>query len=466
MPIAPDSRSSHPLVYGLNDRPPFKEALFVAIQHVCAIFIPVITPGFLVCTALNLDAVTTSYILSMSLLVSGIATFIQAKTVGSIGSGLLSIQGTSFAFVTPMLAIAASYLDQGKTPQEALSLILGLCFFGSFIPMILSRFLHLTQKIFTPLVTGTAVTLIGLTLVKVSFDYMAGGAIAKQSGTYGSLENWALSGLVFAIVAFCSASSNKILRMGSILIGLITGCLVAICFGIVDLSSISNLPIINVPIPLRFGLAFDWSSFVAFSIIYVAVSLEVIGDITATSIVTNEPIEGHTFLRRLQGGILGDGFNSLIAAVFSSFPVVSLAQNNGIIQLTGVGSRFIGYYVGAILALLGLFPIVGGVLRTIPMPVFGGAVMLMAGTVAVAGFNILRTIDMTNRSMVILAVAIGAGLGVTFNPEALSQLPSFLKGILESGISTGALLALVLNLVLPNAIATDSSSLISKDNRS
>ena len=445
----------HSLLYGLNDKPPLREAIFVAMQHVCAIFIPIVTPGLLVCTTLGLDTPTTAYIMGMSLFVSGVATFIQAHTVGPIGSGLLSIQGTSFAFVAPMLAVASSSIKDGMTPTDALSLILGLCFFGSFIPIIMSRFMHLTQRIFTPLVTGTAVTLIGLCLIKVGMMYMAGGAASQKlpetnPSHFGSMQNWALSTLVLAIVLACSASTNKFLRMGSIVLGLATGFIVSLMLGAVNFGVLNGLPLFNFPIPFRFGLKFDWGTFVSFAIIYIVLTLEVIGDIAATSMVTGEPVKGTVFMRRLKGGILGDGFNSLLASICSSFPVVTLAQNNGIIQLTGVGSRYVGYYVAAFLSFLGLFPIVGGLLRAIPMPVFGGAVMLMFGTVAVAGFNILRTIEMTNRNMVILAVSLAAGLGVTFLPEALEGFPKALHSILESGIATGSLLALVLNLVMPN----------------
>lgn len=455
------SAPKHNLLYGLNDKPPLTEAVFVALQHVCAIFIPIVTPGLLVCTALGLDTSTTAYILGMSLFISGIATFIQARTIGPIGSGLLSIQGTSFAFVAPMLAVATSSIKAGMTPEDSLALILGLCFYGSFIPIIMSRFMHLTQRIFTPLVTGTAVTLIGLCLIKVGMIYMAGGAASKRFAEtdprhYGSLQNWGLSSLVLAIVLLCSANSNKFLRMGSIVVGLATGFIVSLILGIVDFSQLANLPLINIPIPFRFGLRFDWGTFVSFAIIYVALTLEVIGDIAATSMVTGEPVKGNIFMRRLKGGILGDGFNSLLAAVCSSFPVVTLAQNNGIIQLTGVGSRFVGYYVAAILSFLGLFPFIGGFLRAIPMPVFGGAVMLMFGTVAVAGFGILRSVEMSNRNMVILAVSLAAGLGVTFVPEALEGFPKAAHSILESGIATGSLLALVLNLILPNPSPTQN----------
>lgn len=448
-----------PLLYGLNDRPPFKDALFVGLQHVCAIFVPVCTPGLLITGALGLDPAKASYILGMSLFVSGIGTFIQVNRLGPIGSGLLAVQGTSFAFVTPILAVVATSLEANKSPEETLSLILGLCFFGSFIPIILSRFLHLTRQIFTPLVTGTAVTLIGLCLIKVGMLYMAGGgkaqAIARQNPdsplAFGSLQNWALAVAVFAIVGVCSASANRYLRMGSVIIGLSVGFIASILLGIADFKQLSTLPLINFPIPFRFGMQFNLVTFISFVIIYIALTLEVLGDITATSMVSGEPIEGTTYIRRLKGGILGDGVNSLIASILGSFPIVTPAQNNGIIQLTGVGSRYVGYYIAAILVFLGLFPLVGGVLLAIPTPVFGGAVMLMFGTVAVAGFNILRTVKMDNRAFVILAVSLAAGLGVTFLPEALEKFPPAVRSVLESGIATGSICALVLNTVVPKS---------------
>ncbi len=447
------------LLYGLNDKPPVKDALFVAFQHVCAIFIPIVTPGLLITGALGMDPGKAAYILGMSLFVSGIGTFIQVHQLGPIGSGLLAVQGTSFAFVTPILAVVATSLQAGKTAEQTMSLILGLCFFGSFIPIILSRFLHLTRKIFTPLVTGTAVTLIGLCLIKVGMFYMAGGGKAKAIAAkvpdspqaFGSLQNWALALTVFTIVGVCSASPNRYLRMGSVIIGLTVGFIASLFLGIADFSKLSSLPWVNIPIPFRFGLDFNLVTFIGFAVIYIALTLEVLGDITATSMVSGEPIEGSTYMRRLKGGILGDGVNSLIASILGSFPIVTPAQNNGIIQLTGVGSRYVGYYIAGILTFLGLFPLVGGVLLAIPTSVFGGAVMLMFGTVAVAGMNILRQVEMDNRSFVILAVSLAAGLGVTFLPEALEHFPPAVRSVLESGIATGSICALVLNLIMPKA---------------
>jgi xanthine permease XanP len=229
------------------------------------------------------------------------------------------------------------------------------------------------------------------------------------------------------------------------------GAIISVLMGMTDFSQLSSIPAFNIPIPFKFGLDFNLAAFIPFAIVYFATSLEVVGDITATSMVTGEPINGPKYIRQLKSGLLGDGFNSFIASCCSTLPTVTLSQNNGIIQLTGVGSRYIGFYVAGILAFLGLFPIVGGILTAIPAPVFGAAIMLMFGTVAVAGFNILREINMTNRSLVIVGASLATGLGVTFAPEGLVGFPEQIQTILSSGISIGSLCALVLNLVLPKS---------------
>ena len=180
------------LIYGLEDRPPIVESLLVALQHVLAVFVAIITPPLIICNALEIDAVDTNFIVSMSLFVSGIATFIQARRFGSIGSGLLTIQGTSFAFLGPILSTGLVALEAGKTQNEVLGLIFGLCFFGAFVEIFLSRFLHLAQKVISPLVTGIVVTLIGLTLIKVGITSMGGGVSAQNDGTFGSLQNYGL----------------------------------------------------------------------------------------------------------------------------------------------------------------------------------------------------------------------------------------------------------------------------------
>jgi len=437
------------LIYGLEDRPPFPDAVFAAIQHVLASFVGIITPSLIVAGAIGLEPADTSYLVSMSLFVSGIATFIQAKRFGPVGSGLLSIQGTSFAFVGPILAAGGAAVAGGQTPAQALGLVFGLCMAGSFVEMIFSRFIHLAERIVTPLVTGTVVTLIGLTLIDVGITSMGGGFGAIEAGTYGSLQNLGVSGLVLLTILLVNSLGGNFLRMASIVIGLIVGYLVAFPLGMVDFSNLAALPAIAAPVPFRFGLGFDFAAFVPFIFLYVVTTIETTGDLTATSLLTNQPIRGEKYFKRIKGGVLGDGINSFIAACFNTFPNTTFSQNNGVIQLTGIGSRYVGFFIAGILVLLGFFPVVGGIFQAMPQPVLGGATILMFGTVATAGIKLLSCVNFTRRNSLILAISLGLGLGVEYTPDILANLPDLVKNIFSSGISAGGISALVLNAVLP-----------------
>lgn len=437
------------LIYGLETRPPFVESIFVALQHVFACFVGIITPGLIICGALEVPPADTTFILSMSLIVSGIATFIQAKRFGPVGSGLLSVQGTSFAFLGPIIGAGLAVQGAGGTPQDALKLIFGLCFFGAFIEIFISRFLHLANKIITPLVTGVVVILIGLTLIKVGITSMGGGVPAQNNETFGNPVYLGVAFLVLAVIVVLNNTNNNFLRMSSIVIGLIVGYLVSIPLGLVDFSNLASLPPIAIPIPFRYGLGFDFGAFIPFAFLYLITAIESIGDLTATSAISGEPIEGPVYFRRIKGGVLGDGINSIIAACFNTFPNTTFSQNNGVIQLTGVGSRYVGYFISVIFIILGLFPIIAGTFQALPQPVLGGATIVMFGTVAVAGIKILSCVNLTKRNSIILAVALGLGLGVTFVPEILEASPPLIKSLFASGISTGGITALLLNMILP-----------------
>lgn len=303
------SRVNSELIYGLNDRPPLGEAIFVAFQHVLAAFVGIITPAIIICSSLELDAVDTSYIISMSLFASGVCSFIQCRKFGPVGSGLLSLQGTSFAFLGPILGVGAFAIQGGRSPQEALALIFGICFFGSAIEIILSRFLHLMGKIITPVVSGTVVMIIGLGLIKTGLISLAGGAaaLARKDGSFGSWQNLALGGGVLLIVVVLTMSRNRYLRMGAIAIGLAVGYVASAILGIVNFSALSSLPIVQVPIPFRYGMSFDFGAFLPFILLYVLTAIETVGDLTATSAVSGEPVSGSTYIRRIKGGVLGDG---------------------------------------------------------------------------------------------------------------------------------------------------------------
>ena len=427
------------LIYGLNDRPPLRETLFAALQHLLAIFVAIITPPLIIAGALKLDIETTSFLVSMALFASGVSTFIQCKRIGGIGTGLLCIQGTSFSFIGPIISAGLT---------GGLPVIFGACMAASTVEMLISRLLKYTRKIITPLVSGIVVTLIGMSLIKVGITACGGGAVAKSNGTFGSFEHVGLAALVLLLIIFFNRSSNRYLRMSSIVIGLVIGYAVAWCMGLVDFSSVQSYGGFNIPVPFKYGLSFDWSAFIALGLVYLITAIEAYGDITANSLISGEPVEGKTFVKRASGGILADGFNSMLAGVFNSFPNSVFAQNNGMIQLTGVASRYVGYYIAGFLVLLGLFPAVGLVFSLMPEPVLGGATLLMFGTVASAGIRIIAAQTIDRKATLVMALCFSLGLSVELVPEILSQLPETVRNIFSSGITTGGVTAILANALI------------------
>ncbi len=437
------------LIYGLNDKPPLRLSIVVAVQHVIAVFVGIVTPPLIISRALELPDADGIFLVSMALLVSGLGTILQTRRLGPIGSGLLSIQGTSFVFLGPIIALARSVTAGGGSWRDSLGVVFGLCLAGALVPILLGPFIRLAREVITPLVTGIVVTLIGLTLVAVGITSVGGGFEARHDGTFGSAQNLGLALTVMVLIVSLNSSKREWLRVISIAAGLGAGYGIAILADKVRFTGLAGLPWITVPTPFRYGIGFRASALIPFAFLYVITAIESIGDITATSLLTGEPITGHEYLRRLRGGVIADGVISALAAVLNSFPSTTFAQNNGVIQLTGVGSRHIGTLVGALLIVMGLFPMVGGVLQAMPAAVLGGATIIMFGTVAVAGIKILSGVELDRRGSCIAAVSLGVGLGITFVPDITDKMPPLLRDMFSSGIATGGLCALCLNLALP-----------------
>lgn len=433
-----NSTKPNGLIYGLNDRPPLRETVFAALQHLLAIFVAIITPPLIIANAIQLEQETTSFLVSMSLMVSGVATFIQCRRLGKIGCGLLCIQGTSFSFIGPIITAGLA----GGLPA-----IFGATVAGSVVEMFVSRILKYARRIITPLVSGIVVTLIGMSLIKVGIISCGGGNASAPD--FGSLQNIGIALMVLVIIIIFNRSSNRFLRMGSIVIGLIVGYAVSWWLGMVDFSSIQSYAGINYPQPFKYGLSFDFSSILGLGLVYLITSIEAYGDITANSLISEEPVEGETFIKRAEGGILADGFNSMIAGLFfSSFPNSIFAQNNGMIQLTGVASRYVGYFIAALLIILGVFPAIGNVFSLMPAPVLGGATLLMFGTVAAAGIRIIASQTINRKATLVMAISFAMGLSVEMVPDILKQLPDSLQSIFSSGITTGGLTAIITNMVI------------------
>lgn len=427
------------IIYGLNDRPPFLEAAFAALQHLFAIFVAIMTPPLIIASQIGLDIETTSYLVSMALLASGISTFIQCRKFGPVGTGLLCIQGTSFSFIGPIITAGMS---------GGLSVIFGSCMAASFVEIFIGRLLKYARKIITPVVSGIVVTLIGLCLIKVGISACGGGNAAMANGTFGSLQNLGLSVLVLVVIVVFNSCRNRYLRMSSIVIGIVVGYVAAWLMGMIDFSSVRSYGGFYLPVPFRYGLSFDLSAFISLSIIFVITAIEAYGDITANSLISGEPVEGEVFTRRASGGVVANGVSSLLSGMLNSFPNSIFAQNNGMIQLTGVASRYVGYFISAFLVILGLFPAVSLVFSLMPEPVLGGATLLMFGTVATAGIRIIASQPIGRKEILVIAVSLALGLSVEMVPNILAGLPDTLRSIFSSGITTGGVSAIVSNLLI------------------
>ncbi|ENA7452990.1 NCS2 family protein [Escherichia coli] len=407
------------LIFELEDRPPFHQALVGAITHLLAIFVPMVTPALIVGAALQLSAETTAYLVSMAMIASGIGTWLQVNRYGIVGSGLLSIQSVNFSFVTVMIALGSSMKSDGFHEELIMSSLLGVSFVGAFLVVGSSFILPYLRRVITPTVSGIVVLMIGLSLIKVGIIDFGGGFAAKSSGTFGNYEHLGVGLLVLIVVIGFNCCRSPLLRMGGIAIGLCVGYIASLCLGMVDFSSMRNLPLITIPHPFKYGFSFSFHQFLVVGTIYLL-------------------------------SVLADGLVSVIASAVGSLPLTTFAQNNGVIQMTGVASRYVGRTIAVMLVILGLFPMIGGFFTTIPSAVLGGAMTLMFSMIAIAGIRIIITNGLKRRETLIVATSLGLGLGVSYDPEIFKILPASIYVLVENPICAGGLTAILLNIILPS----------------
>ncbi len=427
-----------PPVYGLDDRPPTREALPLGAQHLVAMLLGNITPPLLIAGALGVATGQTAALVQVALLVAGIATIVQAYPVGPVGGRVPIVMGTSFAFVGGAITIGA---------RSGLDAVFGACLAACLVEVAIGFGMRRINALFTPLVTSIVVMLIGLTLVPVGVDYAAGGAGAAD---YGSPGNLAIAGVVLAVTLGLSRYGRGFLARASVLAGVLAGYALAAALGRVQLGVVAGAGWLSVPRPLAFGLSFEASGILIMAFVFVISAVETIGDITGVMAAAGRlPTTGE-----LRGGLVADGVASGVAALLGSFPTTSYSQNVGLVNFTGVTSRYVTAVAGAMLVALGLFPKVGALFATVPPPVIGGAALVLFGMIFASGAAIFaRGVPLTQRNLVILAVAIAIGLGAELRPEALAALPEGVRNFLSAGLVTGGLAALVLNVALPESPA-------------
>jgi xanthine permease XanP len=438
--------TNNEILYGLDDKPKVLHCINAALQHVMACFIGIITPTLIIGTALGLDQ-EMPYLISMALMVSGVSTFIQAKTIGPIGSGLIAVQGTSFTFISALLVAGFMVKEKGGSNDDILAMMFGICFFGAFVEIILSQFIGFLKTIITPLTTGIVITTIGVTLIKVGMTDLAGGYGVES---FGSIDNLILGFTVLFIVVVLNISKHPMIRLSAIFIGMLAGSCLAWWQGMLSFEDMVELPIFAFPEPFKYGISFQLDVFIPVALVYFLSAIETAGDLTANSLFCKQPIKGPLYLKRIKGGILADGVNSMLAAVFNNFPNTTFGQNNAVIQMTGVASRHVGFYIAGFLVLLGLFPAIGGFIQLMPKSVLGGATLVMFATIAVAGVKILTSEPIDRRKSLIISTSLGLGLGVMMVPEALAQLPDLARNILSSSVTVAGFCAIIMSVAIPD----------------
>ncbi|WP_243077908.1 nucleobase:cation symporter-2 family protein [Pantoea sp. MQR6] len=438
------------LLYGLDARIGPVPAFFAALQHVLASVVGIITPPLIIGSLLGLQAYIP-YLISMSLLVSGLGTFIQARRFAGIGAGMICLQGTSFAFLGVILSGGLMVKARGGSPEEIMAMLFGCNMVAAFIPILLSRCVKQLRKVLTPVVTGTVITLIGISLIKVSITDWAGGHNAQDFGAPGNL---ALGALTLLVIVALNRSRNRWARLVAVVVGITVGCIAAALTGHLQLKPAVETAWLVMPSFFKFGFNFDWTLFVPIALVSVIAVIEAVGDLTANCMLSQQPIVGPQFQQRLEGGIMADGISCMLAAIFSAFPNTTFAQNNGVIQMTGVASRYVGMVLGLMLALLGIFPAIGSLLQQIPPPVLGGATIVMFGSVVAAGIRVMTQTPLGRREMLIVAISFGIGLGVEAVPDVLKQFPVLITNLFGHAVTTGGILAILLNIILPTEQGT------------
>ena len=420
------------LMYGINDKPKLTMQILLGLQHIFAAFGGIIVVPLVIGSALGFDAATSTALMSATILAAGIATFIQSKGIGPIGSKTACIMGTDFTFATPAIAVGSF---------AGLPGIIGATILGALVEVILSFFIKPIMKFFPPLVTGTVICLIGLTLLPVSIDWAAGGSGASD---YGSMINIAIAAFVMIFTILLNHYGKGIISSASILIGMIVGYIICIPLGMIDFSTVKEASWISFPKIFQYGVDFNFKYVIPFIPAYLVTTIETVGCLKAISQVSGIKDDP----KRIGKGVLSDGVGSAIAGCLGTFPNTSFSQNVGIIPLTKVASRYVAMMAGILLVILGLLPKFAALINIMPQPVLGGVGIVMFGTVAAAGIQTLSSVKLTNKNLLVIATSIGLGLGVTFRPEILSSLPEWMTMIFSSGISTGTIVALVLNIIL------------------
>lgn len=421
----------------------------LGIQHVLAMYAGAVIVPLIIGGALNLTNEQLAYLVSLDILTSGIATILQVWQNRYFGIGLPIVLGCTFTAVGPIIAIGNQY---------GLSSIYGSILVSGIIVVLIAKYFGKLIRFFPPVVTGSVVTIIGTTLIPVAMNNVAGG---QGSADFGSISNIALAfgTLLFIIILY--RFFKGFVRAISILLGLLAGTIAAALMGKVDFSAVGDASWFHMVTPLHFAVpSFELAPIITMTIVAIVSLVESTGVYFALSDITGRKLSEQDLVK----GYRAEGLASIIGAFFNSFPYTTYSQNVGLVQFSGVKAKSVIYTMGGILIFLGFVPKVAALTTVIPTAVLGGAMVAMFGMVIASGIKMLSKVDFSSQeNLLIIACSVGVGLGVTTVPDLFAHLPESVKILTNSGIVSGSLTAIFLNIVFNVAKPIKQGTNISKE---
>lgn len=442
---------SREALFQLNGIPPLGMSISLALQHLVAMIVGCVTPAIIIANALGLPQSERVLLIQVSLVMSAVTTLIELFPIGGkLGSGLPVMFGISFAYLPSMQAIVGGGGD--------IATIAGAMVVGGIVAAVVGVFVKKIRRFFPPIITGTVVFTIGLSLYPTAINYMAGGAgntyevVVLRKGltsalVHGSWQNWAVAAFTLIVVMVMSNRGKGICKLAAILLGMIAGYIVAAVFGMVDLSEVRDAAWFSLPQFMHFGIKFEFSACIALALLFAINAIQAIGDLTATTVggLNREPTD-----QELQGGIVTYGLTNVLSAFFGSLPTATYSQNVGIVTTNKVVNRVVFALAGGFLLLAGLIPKFSAILTTIPQCVLGGATITVFSTIAMTGMKLIASETISPRNTTIVGLSAALGVGISQSSSALSQFPESITIIFgKTPVVIATIMAVLLNLILP-----------------
>lgn len=442
---------SREALFQLNGIPPLGMSISLALQHLVAMIVGCVTPAIIIANALGLPQSERVLLIQVSLVMSAVTTLIELFPIGGkLGSGLPVMFGISFAYLPSMQAIVGGGGD--------IATIAGAMVVGGIVAAVVGVFVKKIRRFFPPIITGTVVFTIGLSLYPTAINYMAGGTgntyevVVLRKGltsalVHGSWQNWAVAAFTLIVVMILSNKGKGICKLAAILLGMIAGYIVAAVFGMVDLSEVRDAAWFSLPKFMHFGIKFEFSACIALALLFAINAIQAIGDLTATTVggLNREPTD-----QELQGGIVTYGLTNVLSAFFGSLPTATYSQNVGIVTTNKVVNRVVFALAGGFLLLAGLIPKFSAILTTIPQCVLGGATITVFSTIAMTGMKLIASETISPRNTTIVGLSAALGVGISQSSSALRQFPESITIIFgKTPVVIATIMAVLLNLILP-----------------